>query len=100
VKLVKAANTIYVAAQIVKALAIVSSPLISFAAEELRRTLNLLGSVHEQKWNETLKPRAAVHKMGKAEPLFRKIEASNKKLDEMLEKLEKTCLKLIRPVKF
>ena len=81
----KAANTIYVVSQIVKALAVVSAPFIPFAAEELWRTLNLPGSVHEQKWNEALKPLSAGHKIGKAKPLFRKIEASSQKLVEMLE---------------
>jgi len=83
----KAANVIYVAAQIVKALAIVSAPFIPFAAEELWKTLNLLGSVHEQKWDEALKPLSANHKIAKAKPLFHKIEATEKELDEKLEKI-------------
>ena len=83
----KAANVIYVAAQIVKALAIVSAPFIPFAAEELWKTLNLPESVHEQKWNEALKPLSANHKIAKAKPLFHKIEATEKELDEKLEKI-------------
>jgi len=83
----KAANTIYAAAQIVKTLALVSAPFIPFAAEELWRILNLSGSVHEQEWDEALKPLPASHKIGEAMPLFRKIEASSEKLVEMLEKV-------------
>jgi len=83
----KAASIIYVSAQIVKALAVVSAPFIPFAAEELWRTLNLSGSVHEQKWNETLKPLPQGHKISKANPLFHKIEATQKELDEKLEKI-------------
>jgi methionyl-tRNA synthetase len=82
---IKAASIIYVAAQIVKALAIVSGPFIPFAAEELWKTLNLPRSVHEQKWNEALKPLPANHKIAKAKPLFQKIEASEQKLEKMLE---------------
>lgn len=83
----KAANTIYVVSQIVKALAVVSASFIPFAAEELWGILNLPGSVHKQEWNEALKLLPAGHKIGKAKPLFRKIEASSEELGEMLEKV-------------
>ncbi|MDH7477837.1 MAG: methionine--tRNA ligase [Candidatus Bathyarchaeota archaeon] len=90
----KALNVIYVAAQIVKASAIISAPFIPFAAEELWKTLNLPGSVHEQRWDEALKPLPPKHKIAEAKPLFRKIEVSEEKLDELLakvrEKLKKT----------
>jgi methionyl-tRNA synthetase len=89
----EAANTIYVSAQIVKTLALVSAPFIPFAAEELWRILNLPGSVHEQEWDEALKPLPANHKIGEAMPLFRKIEASS---EELVEKLEKVREKLPR----
>jgi len=90
----KAANTIYVAAQIVKTLALVSAPFIPFAAEELWRILNLLGNVHEKQWDEALKPLQASHKIGKAKPLFRKIEASSEELVEMLEKVREKLSKV------
>ncbi len=90
----KAANTIYVAAQIVKALAIVSAPFIPFAAEELWRILNLPGSVHEKEWDEALKPLPPSHKIGKAMPLFRKIEGSSEKLVEKLEKVREKLSKV------
>ena len=89
----KASTVIYVAAQLVKALAITSAPIIPFTAEELWRTLNLPGSVHQQKWDEALKPLPAGHKIAEAKPLFRKIEADEKKLDEMLEKVRKAMAK-------
>ncbi len=89
----KAASIIYVAAQIVKALTVVSAPFIPFAAEELWKTLNLPGSVHEQKWDEALKPLPANHKIAKAKPLFQKIEANGQELDEMLEKVRESPAK-------
>jgi methionyl-tRNA synthetase len=89
----KAANTIYVATQIVKALPIISAPFIPFTAEKLWKTLNLPGSVHEQKWEETLKPLPANHKIAKAEPLFQKIDASEKELEEKLEKIRNNLTK-------
>jgi methionyl-tRNA synthetase len=85
----KAGNTIYVAAQIVKALSIVSAPFIPFAAEELWKILNMQGNVHEQKWDEALKPLPAKHKIARAKPLFTKIEADEQELNEMLEKVGK-----------
>ena len=83
----RAAKTIYVAAQIVKALAIASSPFIPFAAEKLWKTLNMPGNVHEQRWEEALKPLPVDHKILEAKPLFQKIEAEGKELNEMLEKV-------------
>jgi len=90
----KALNVIYVAAQIVKALAIISAPFIPFAAEELWKTLNLPGSVHEQRWDEALKPLPAKHKIAEAKPLFRKIEISEKELDELLAKVREKLKKV------
>jgi len=89
----KAANILYIAAQIVKALAIVSAPFIPFTAEELWKTLNLSGNVHEQKWNEALTPLQARHKIAKAKPLFRKIEFSEQELEEKLEKIRENLAK-------
>jgi methionyl-tRNA synthetase len=89
----KAANVIYVAAQIVKALAIVSAPFIPFTAEEIWKTLKLPGSVFDHKWSEALEPLPASHKIEEAKPLFRKIEANEKQLDEMLEKAREKLAK-------
>jgi methionyl-tRNA synthetase len=83
----QAGNVICVAAQIVKALAIVSAPFIPSAAEEIWRTLNLAGTVDECRWSEALSPLPANHEITKAKPLFHKIDATEEKLDEMLEKI-------------
>jgi len=89
----KAATTLYVTAQFVKALAIVSAPIIPFAAEEIWRTLDLLGNVHEQRWDEALKPLTPNHKIAKAKPLFKKIDANEKELEDRLEKIRENLAK-------
>ena len=89
----KAAAIFYVAAQIVKTLAIVSAPFIPVAAEEIWKTLNFEGSVHEQKWAEILKPLPADHKIAKPKPLFRKVEDNAKQLDDKLEEVRKNLMK-------
>jgi methionyl-tRNA synthetase len=83
----ESANTLYIAAQIVKKLAIILEPFIPFTTEKLWRLLNLPGSVHEQKWNQTEKELPPHHKINKAKLLFNKIEESEKELQAKLEKL-------------
>jgi methionyl-tRNA synthetase len=83
----KAANIFNVAAQIAKALAIVSAPFIPFAAEEIWKTLNLPGTVHEQEWNEALRPLPPGHKTTKPKPLFKKIDVNGEELEKRLEKI-------------
>jgi methionyl-tRNA synthetase len=83
----KAANILNVAAQIVKALAIVSAPFIPFAAEEIWKTLNLPGTVHEQEWDEALKPLPSEHKIAEPKPLFKKIDVNEEELGKKLEKI-------------
>jgi methionyl-tRNA synthetase len=83
----KVATILYVAAQIVKAIAVVSAPFIPSTAEQLWQTLNLPGSVQKSRWEEALTPLEAEHKIAKAKPLFRKIDADEKQLDEMLMKV-------------
>ena len=80
------ATTLYVAVQIVKALAITLEPFIPLTAEKLWKLLNLSGNVHEQAWSEATIPLQPGHKIGKAEPLFRKVEATEEELPAMLEK--------------
>ena len=79
----KAATVLYVTAQVVKAISVVSAPFMPATAEQLWQTLNLDGSVHASRWKEALKPLEAGHKIAKATPLFHKIDADEKKLDEM-----------------
>jgi len=81
----KAATIFYVSTQIVKALAITSAPFVPFAAEEIWKTLNLEGSVHEHNWSEALEPLLSGHKIGKPKPLFRKIRETPQQLEEKLE---------------
>jgi methionyl-tRNA synthetase len=80
----RTAAVLYVAAQIVKALAIVSAPFIPSTAEELWKALNLPGNVYQQGWDEALKPTQVKHKIARAKPLFRKIDADEQKLEERL----------------
>jgi methionyl-tRNA synthetase len=89
----KAANIFNVAAQIVKALAIVSAPFIPFAAEEIWKTLNLPGTVHEQEWDEALKPLPHGHKIVKPKPLFKKIDVDEEELGKRLEKIRANLAK-------
>ena len=89
----KAAGILYITAQIVKALAIVSAPFIPFTAEKIWKALNMPGNVHEQRWDEALKPLPPNHKISKAKPLFQKIEESEEELDKMLEKAREKLAK-------
>ena len=89
----KAATIFYVAAQIVKAIAVVSAPFIPDTAEQLWQTLALAGSVHTSRWEEALKPLEAGHRIAQSKPLFRKIDADEKKLDEMLAKVRENMAK-------
>jgi len=89
----EAANIFNVAAQIAKALAIVSAPFIPFAAEEIWKTLNLSGTVHEQEWDEALKPLPPNHKITKPKPLFKKIDVNGEELEKRLEKIRANLAK-------
>jgi len=83
----ESANTLYVAAQTVKQLAIILEPFIPFTAEKLWKLLNLPGSVHEQKWNETETELPPNHRINKAKPLFSKITVTEEELQAKLEKV-------------
>jgi methionyl-tRNA synthetase len=83
----QSANTLYVAAQLVKQLAIILEPFIPFTTEKLWTLLNLPGSVHEQNWSETEKELPPDHKIGKAKPLFSKIDESEEELQAKLDQI-------------
>jgi methionyl-tRNA synthetase len=83
----KAARVLYVAAQIIKALAVTLDPFIPFTTEELRMLLNLSDDANTWSWNEATKPLEAGHKIRKAKPLFNKIDAKGEVLQENLEKM-------------
>ena len=80
----KAGTVFYVAVQIVKALAVVSAPFIPSTAEQLWQTLSLHGSVNKTRWDQATTPLEAGHKIASPKPLFKKIDADEKKLDEIL----------------
>jgi methionyl-tRNA synthetase len=82
----KAASVFYVAAQIVKALAVASAPFIPGSAGRLWQMLNLPGE-EPVKWQEALTPLEAGHRINKATPLFKKLDADEKQLDEMLSQV-------------
>ncbi len=83
----KAANTIYVAAQIVKTLAITSAPFMPQTAQKTWNLLNMPGIVHEQKWEEAIIPLPPGHKVNKAKPLFSKITLTEDELEAKLEEI-------------
>jgi len=80
----RAGTIFYVAAQVVKAIAVVSEPFMPQTAQQLWQTLNLSGAVQESNWNDSLKPIEAGHKIAKSIPLFHKIDSDEAKLEEML----------------
>jgi len=82
----EAANTLYVATQLVKQSAIILEPFIPFTCEKLWGLLNLPGSVHEQRWSETEVELPPGHKINKPKPLFTKILDSEEELQAKLEK--------------
>jgi len=68
-------NTLYVAANLVRALAVCFSPFVPFASERLWQQLNLKGTAATAEWGTIekihLKP---LHRIGRIEPLFKKFE--------------------------
>lgn len=69
-----AATTLYVAAQVVKALAILLEPFLPFTAEQIWETLNLPESVHKQNWKNVYDELTPAHTINQPKPLFRKIK--------------------------
>lgn len=90
----EAANTLYVAIQIVKALAVTMHPFIPFTAENLWSLLNLPDSDYKGRWAEAKKPIPPGHKIKRAEPLFQKVEASEEALQRRLEEVRSTSASL------
>ncbi len=81
----KAAAIFYVAVQIVKALAVTSAPFMPSRAQQIWQMLGLQGNVAASRWDEALAPLESGHQIGKPQPLFSKIDADEKKLDDMLQ---------------
>jgi methionyl-tRNA synthetase len=80
----RAGTIFYVAVQIVKALSVTSGPFMPGTAQKIWETLGLTGDSAKQRWDEAVAPLEPGHKISKPEPLFHKIDADEKKLDEML----------------
>jgi methionyl-tRNA synthetase len=89
----RAATIIYTAIQLVKAIAITSTPFIPYTAEELWKILGLPGSIQKRKWGEATTQLPAKHKINKAKLLFQKIDVTGEKLGEMLENIRETAVK-------
>jgi methionyl-tRNA synthetase len=83
----KAGTIFYVAAQAVKAIAVVSEPFMPQTAQQLWQMLNLQGTVGQSRWADALVPLEAGHKINKPQPLFHKIETDEDKLDEQLAQI-------------
>ena len=83
----KAGTIFYMAAQVVKAIAVVSEPFMPQTAQQLWQTLNLEGCVEKSSWSDALAPIEAGHKIAKPTPLFHKIDSDETKLEEMLAQI-------------
>jgi len=81
------ANTLYVALQIVKALAIAISPVMPKISEALLHLLNLKENFNQPLWEEAYKSLPAGHKVKKAKLLFRKIEKTPEEIEKKIELL-------------
>ncbi len=84
----RAATTLYVAVQGVRALAIYLTPFIPSTSEEIWRQLGLIGEIGASEWKHTDKRVEAGHKLGEVKPLFSKIEPGE--IDLKLQELEKS----------
>jgi len=86
-----AANTLYVSAQIVKALSVILEPFIPITIRKLREILSLS---EKFSWDDAYKPLPPGHKIKKAEPLFTKVRFSEEDLQSMLEKIRERTEKI------
>jgi methionyl-tRNA synthetase len=81
----KAANTLYIAVQIVKTLAITLNPFIPFTAEKISTLINLPSGFRSRDWTQATKHLPPGHKVERSKPLFTKIEINAKELQGKLE---------------
>ena len=97
----EAATTMYFAVNSVATLAIMLAPFTPEAAEKLWKMLNMPGSVHEPgRWKEAgkqiVKPG---HRIGKPEPLFRKLPADfDKRIVDELPKIREKVMEKRPPL--
>ena len=83
-------TTVYVSVNAVRSLAVLLEPFIPFSCEKIWAQLKLgSANVHQQMWESANDIRAipAGHKLGKVEPIFRKVEA--KEIEQWKNKLGK-----------
>jgi methionyl-tRNA synthetase len=83
----KAGTVFYVAAQVVKAITVVSASFIPQTAQQLWQTLNLQGTVQQCRWTDASEPIEAGHIINKPQPLFHKIDTNEDVLDEQLSQV-------------
>ncbi len=84
---VRAATSLYVALQGVRALAILLAPFIPATSNFIWQQLGLKGEIGPAEWRTFSKRLETGHHLGEAKPLFSKIEPGE--IDSKLEKLEK-----------
>jgi methionyl-tRNA synthetase len=81
----KAANVFYIAAQIVKTIAIVSMPFMPNIADQICEILNFPIDKKPLKWDNALQPLSFGHSINKSLPLFKKIDANEDELENKLK---------------
>jgi methionyl-tRNA synthetase len=80
----KAGNIFYIAAQIVKAIAIVSMPFMPNISKQICQILNISNDKKSLHWDDALNPLSAGHQINKSEPLFKKIDSNEEELENKL----------------
>ncbi len=81
-----ASNTLYVAGSAVKAIGLMLYPVIPTKAEVIYRQLGL--DIANASWDDAKEPLKPGHRVGKPEPVFKKLPTDfEKKLGELLEKI-------------
>ncbi len=83
----RAATTLYVGVQGVRALAILLTPFIPSTSKEIWKQLGLKGEIEPSEWKTSDKRVQSGHKLGEVKPLFSKIEPGE--IDLKLRELEK-----------
>jgi methionyl-tRNA synthetase len=73
----KAAATLYTSAQVVKALGSLLSPYLPFTSEKIWQMLGIEQQIHKSPWTAATEPLPSGHKIGKPDPLFKKIQAAD-----------------------
>ncbi len=80
-------NTLYITAQLIKTLAVISYPIIPQTAEKMWKLLNIDKDISKADWDiDTLELIKSGRELGKLELLFKKIE--DEQIDAEIEKLQ------------